>query len=150
MARARTRSSARLQAFLESRRQVVDVQVRNRQPWPMEPVGADEIVVRIDTDRLLPETDPFGRRILTGTGAMLGLLDIAAAEAATKRGLVMHPLSRALQEYAAMGAAHADAQALLGGPRETVQMLCRVGHLPPGESSPAAAPRRGLGARLVA
>ena len=52
----------------------------NRQPWLVELAGADEIVVRVDPTRLLPETDPFGRQILVGTGAMLGLLDIAAAE----------------------------------------------------------------------
>ena len=52
----------------------------NRQPWLMELAGDDEIVVRVDATRLLPETDPFGRQILVGTGAMLGLLDIAAAE----------------------------------------------------------------------
>jgi len=52
----------------------------NLQPWLMELVGTDEVVVRIDTTRLLPETDPFGRQILIGTGAMLGLLDMAASE----------------------------------------------------------------------
>lgn len=52
----------------------------NRQPWLMELIGTDEIVVHIDKTRLLPDTDPFGRQILIGTGAMLGLLDIAAAE----------------------------------------------------------------------
>ena len=326
----------------------------NRQPWLMELSGDDEIVVRIDTERLLPETDPFGRQIVIGTGAMLGLLDIAAANAgfttetryfedgefgriidarlvarvrfvpgagngadaelfplipvrrtvksaydparapdaafardlatlsradgiateivtheasperaaevaalvrraweielrdpaafmesmrllrvgakeidrhrdgisitspflvtvdrlglfdrseppppdssiltgqiedfdleiastpayfamtsrgngrvdqlevgkayvraqlhATARGLVMHPLSQALQEYAAMAQAYADAQALLGGPGETVQMICRLGYLPEDESLPPASPRRGLDAHLV-
>ena len=43
-----------------------------------------------------------------------------------------------------------DAQDLLGRPGETVQMLCRVGYLPPGESMPAASPRRGLDAHLAA
>lgn len=52
----------------------------NRQPWLIELVGENEIVVRIDTTRLLPETDPYGRQILIGTGAMLGLLDIVAQE----------------------------------------------------------------------
>lgn len=52
----------------------------NRQPWLIELVGKDEIVVRVDTTRLLPETDPYGRQILIGTGAMLGLLDIVAEE----------------------------------------------------------------------
>ncbi|MEO8249411.1 MAG: twin-arginine translocation pathway signal protein [Burkholderiales bacterium] len=50
----------------------------NRQPWLIDLTKPDEITVRIDTTRLLPETDPFGRQILIGTGAMLGLLEIAA------------------------------------------------------------------------
>ena len=51
----------------------------NRQPWLIDLGKPNEIGIRIDTQRLLPETDPFGRQILIGTGAMLGLLEIAAA-----------------------------------------------------------------------
>ncbi|MGE0312141.1 MAG: twin-arginine translocation pathway signal protein [Lautropia sp.] len=51
----------------------------NRQPWLVDLSEPGEILVRIDTTRLLPETDPFGRQILIGAGAMLGLLEIAAA-----------------------------------------------------------------------
>lgn len=52
----------------------------NRQPWLVDLSEANVINVSIDTERLLPHTDPFGRQIMIGTGAMLGLLEIAAAE----------------------------------------------------------------------
>ena len=39
-----------------------------------------EITLRLDTQRLLPATDPFGRQILMGAGAFLELLTMAAAE----------------------------------------------------------------------
>ncbi len=51
----------------------------NMQPWIAELPGADEIVLRLDTERLLPATDPFGRQILMGAGAFLELLEMAAA-----------------------------------------------------------------------
>lgn len=50
----------------------------NRQPWLVDLAEPDVITVSLDTDRLLPETDPFGRQIMIGTGAMLGLLEMAA------------------------------------------------------------------------
>lgn len=48
----------------------------------------------------------------------------------TARGLALHPVSQALQEYPAMAGAHARAHALLAGPGETVQMLGRLGFGP--------------------
>jgi len=50
----------------------------NRQPWLVDLEEPDVITVSLDTDRLLPQTDPFGRQIMIGTGAMLGLLEMAA------------------------------------------------------------------------
>jgi len=50
----------------------------NRQPWMVDLSRADEIQIAIDPERVLPETDPNGRQILIGTGAMLGLLEMAA------------------------------------------------------------------------
>ncbi len=51
----------------------------NRQPWLVDLRRTGEIELRIDTTRLLPETDPYGRQILIGAGAMLGLFQLAAA-----------------------------------------------------------------------
>ncbi len=66
--------------------------------------------------------------------------------AATAAGLVMQPLSQALQEYPEMAGPYADIHRLLGAaqPRQTVQMWARVGHAP----SAGPAPRRGLQAHL--
>lgn len=66
--------------------------------------------------------------------------------AATAAGLVMQPLSQALQEYPEMAAPYAEIHRLLGAeaPRRTVQMWARIGHAP----SAGPAPRRGLQAHL--
>ena len=52
----------------------------NRQPWMVDLVGEDEIVLYCDTERLLPETDPFNRQIVIGLGCFLELLAMAAAQ----------------------------------------------------------------------
>ncbi|MCP5265806.1 MAG: twin-arginine translocation pathway signal protein [Burkholderiaceae bacterium] len=52
----------------------------NRQPWQVSLEGGDRLTLSLDTDRLLPETDPYGRQTMIGTGAMLGLLALAAAQ----------------------------------------------------------------------
>jgi hypothetical protein len=52
----------------------------NRQPWLVQLAGEDEIILRPDLSRLLPETDPFDRQIVIGCGAFLELLAMAAAE----------------------------------------------------------------------
>ncbi|MEY2654854.1 MAG: hypothetical protein RLZZ524_1882 [Pseudomonadota bacterium] len=52
----------------------------NRQPWIADLRRPGEISLSCDLQRLLPETDPFGRQILIGHGAFLELLVIAAAE----------------------------------------------------------------------
>ena len=54
----------------------------NRQPWLADLRREGEITLVCDKDRLLPETDPFGRQILMGCGAFIEL----AAMAATERG----------------------------------------------------------------
>lgn len=50
--------------------------------------------------------------------------------AATGLGLGLHPVSQALQEYPEMAGPYAEAQAMLGQPGETVQMLGRLGFGP--------------------
>ena len=52
----------------------------NRQPWLADLRRPDEITLVCDKDRLLPETDPFGRQILLGCGAFIELATIAAAQ----------------------------------------------------------------------
>ncbi|MEM6537103.1 MAG: twin-arginine translocation pathway signal protein [Pseudomonadota bacterium] len=52
----------------------------NRQPWLIELVNDDEIVIRPDLNRLLPETDPLNRQIVVGFGCFLELLRQSAAE----------------------------------------------------------------------
>ncbi|MEX0351464.1 MAG: twin-arginine translocation pathway signal protein [Paracoccaceae bacterium] len=52
----------------------------NRQPWLVD-LGTDsEVTLYVDTDRLLPHTDPFSRQIIVGLGCFLELLTIAAAQ----------------------------------------------------------------------
>jgi hypothetical protein len=52
----------------------------NRQPWIADLREPDRIHLVCDGERLLPETDPFGRQILIGCGAFIELAVIAAAE----------------------------------------------------------------------
>lgn len=49
----------------------------NLQPWLVDLRQPNTIVLRTDPQRVLPETDPFGRQILIGHGAFLELLVIA-------------------------------------------------------------------------
>jgi hypothetical protein len=50
--------------------------------------------------------------------------------AATARGLALHPVSQALQEYPEMAPHYRAAHEMLAGPGETVQMLGRLGYGP--------------------
>lgn len=52
----------------------------NRQPWVADLRHPGRIGLVCDGERLLPETDPFGRQILIGCGAFIELAVIAAAE----------------------------------------------------------------------
>lgn len=63
----------------------------NKQPWLVELVGADEIVLFIDRTRLLPVTDPPNRQITIGCGAFLELLDIAARETGHRADITPFP-----------------------------------------------------------
>ncbi len=53
----------------------------NRQPWLVELVGDDEVLVFCDLSRRLPETDPFDRQITIGLGCFLEMFALAAADA---------------------------------------------------------------------
>jgi nitroreductase len=52
----------------------------NRQPWEFILVGDDQVDVRIDLNKRLPQTDPFDRQITIGFGCMLELFRQASAE----------------------------------------------------------------------
>ncbi|MBV7409043.1 twin-arginine translocation pathway signal protein [Maritimibacter sp. DP1N21-5] len=52
----------------------------NRQPWQVDLRKEGEVTLRVDTERLLPHTDPFGRQIVIGLGCFLELMTLAAAE----------------------------------------------------------------------
>jgi hypothetical protein len=51
----------------------------NRQPWKADLRREGEITLVCDGERLLPQTDPFGRQILIGCGAFIELAVIAAS-----------------------------------------------------------------------
>lgn len=51
----------------------------NLQPWLVDLRTSNSITVYTDRERVLPETDPFGRQILIGHGAFIELLVIALA-----------------------------------------------------------------------
>lgn len=52
----------------------------NRQPWLADLSVPERITLICDGERLLPETDPFGRQILVGCGAFVELAVIAASQ----------------------------------------------------------------------
>ena len=51
----------------------------NRQPWIVDLSAPDQVTLQVDTNRLLPHTDPFSRQIVIGLGCFLELLSLAAA-----------------------------------------------------------------------
>jgi len=63
----------------------------NRQPWLIKLEGEDAMTIYCDTERLLPETDPYNRQIVVGFGAFLELLRMAAAEAGFDIGMKLFP-----------------------------------------------------------
>ena len=74
----------------------------NRQPWMVDLSRPDEVVLHVDTSRLLPETDPFNRQITIGLGCFLEVMRMAAAQqgyrvdiGALPRGRERHRAGRA-------------------------------------------------------
>ena len=63
----------------------------NRQPWIADLRRAAEITLICDPERLLPETDPFGRQVLIGCGAFIELAVIAAAERGHRVQVTLFP-----------------------------------------------------------
>ncbi|MFO1330058.1 MAG: twin-arginine translocation pathway signal protein [Rubrivivax sp.] len=63
----------------------------NLQSWLVDLRTPDEIVLRCDLDRLLPETDPFARQIMMSHGTFLELLDLAAREKGRRAEITLFP-----------------------------------------------------------
>ncbi len=63
----------------------------NLQSWLVDLSTPDEILLRCDLTRLLPETDPFSRQIMMSHGTFLELLDIAARERGMRCGITLFP-----------------------------------------------------------
>ncbi len=63
----------------------------NMQPWLADLATPGQITLRLDPQRLLPATDPFGRQILMGAGAFLELLVMAAAARGHRAELTLFP-----------------------------------------------------------
>lgn len=52
----------------------------NRQPWLVDLSVPDQATLFVDTDRMLPETDPFNRQITIGLGCFIEMARLAAAQ----------------------------------------------------------------------
>lgn len=81
-------SDARLNALAYA---ILAPSPHNRQPWLISLDGDNGLTLFCDTDRLLPETDPFNRQIAIGLGAFIELLAQAAAEAGQKLDIDYFP-----------------------------------------------------------
>jgi hypothetical protein len=63
----------------------------NLQSWRVDLATPDEILLRCDLNRLLPETDPYSRQIMMSHGTFLELLDIAARERGLRATIELFP-----------------------------------------------------------
>ncbi len=63
----------------------------NLQPWLVDLRPADTIILRTDPQRVLPETDPFGRQILIGHGAFIELLVMALLKEGLQAQVTLWP-----------------------------------------------------------
>jgi len=63
----------------------------NLQSWLVDLSTPDEMLLRCDLKRLLPETDPYSRQIMMSHGTFLELLDIAARERGQRAEITLFP-----------------------------------------------------------
>jgi hypothetical protein len=63
----------------------------NRQPWLADLSEPDAIVLRIDRDRLLPETDPWFRQIVVSQGTFLEALALALRRRGLEPDVALFP-----------------------------------------------------------
>lgn len=94
----------------------------NLQPWLVDLRESGVITVYTDPQRILPQTDPFGRQILIGHGAFLELLVIALAEQGLSADVKLWPqgeLPAQLKDWrSAMGQAVARITLQSGAPKD--------------------------------
>ena len=63
----------------------------NLQSWQVDLRVPDEILLRCDPERLLPQTDPLSRQIMMSHGTFLEVLDIAARERGLRAETTLFP-----------------------------------------------------------
>jgi hypothetical protein len=63
----------------------------NLQSWLVDLSRPDEIELRCDLTRLLPETDPYSRQIMMSQGTFIEQLDIAARERGQRAEITLFP-----------------------------------------------------------
>ncbi|MGB1096371.1 MAG: twin-arginine translocation pathway signal protein, partial [Paracoccaceae bacterium] len=64
----------------------------NRQPWMVDLAkSGNALTLYVDTDRLLPDTDPFNRQITVGLGCFLELMVMAAQAQGYSVALTLFP-----------------------------------------------------------
>lgn len=63
----------------------------NLQSWLVDLSVPDQITLRIDRERLLPETDPLSRQMMMSQGTFLELLDQAAREKGLRAEIALFP-----------------------------------------------------------
>ena len=63
----------------------------NLQSWVVDLSVPDQILLRCDLQRLLPETDPYSRQIMMSQGTFIELLDLAARERGQRAEIRLFP-----------------------------------------------------------
>jgi hypothetical protein len=63
----------------------------NRQPWLVDLSTDNQVTLFVDTEKLLPHTDPLNRQITIGLGCFLEVMIMAAAEAGYRVDLQLFP-----------------------------------------------------------
>jgi hypothetical protein len=63
----------------------------NRQPWKVDLSENGKAILFVDTDRMLPHTDPFNRQITIGLGCFIELMIMAAAARGYRVDLNLFP-----------------------------------------------------------
>ncbi len=63
----------------------------NMQSWLVDLKQPDEITLHVDRERLLPQTDPFGRQLVVGQGTFLELLVLALAAEGWRADTALFP-----------------------------------------------------------